>query len=204
MHSSIASSLKNFTMPGDEEPYLDCVVLHGPYPTMDDNLAVWAALSSYVPHRIHHLGVSNAPAHVVEGLLSSTTSPVKPSVVQNRFGPATHFDVDLRHLCRDHGIKYQAFGILGLNRQILHDDSVLGPVVREAGVGAVVALYSLVLGLGDTAVLDGTTDPRHMGEDMAGFEKVRQWVGVGEGTEAFKRAMVAFHRAIGEVDTDDE
>jgi hypothetical protein len=47
-------------------------------------------------------------------------------------------------------------------------------LAKEAGVSRQVALYSLVIGTG-VAVLNGTTNPDRMAEDLRDVERVRNW-----------------------------
>ncbi|KAI9873036.1 MAG: hypothetical protein M1830_000905, partial [Pleopsidium flavum] len=90
--ASIASSLHNLRCPDNtnQDPYIDCLVMHSPLPTLSQTLEAWTTLEQFVPHKIHHLGISNIQLPLLEALYDAAT--IKPSVVQNRFYPATRFD----------------------------------------------------------------------------------------------------------------
>jgi diketogulonate reductase-like aldo/keto reductase len=184
---SIEASLANFTFPGQGEgdSYLDCVVLHSPLPSLVETEAVWAALSAYVPARVRRLGISNAPPGVVAHLCSARGIAVRPAVVQNRFYPDTAWEGDLRAFCRARGVVFQTFWTLSGNPRLVHAAPVARLAAAAGGVEPEVAFYALVLGLGGTTILDGTTSAAHMTADLEGIEKIGQWAeGEGAGTWA--------------------
>ena len=220
IHASVASSLANFTTSSDESPYLDSVVLHSPLPTPAETLRAWTVLSGYHPRQIRHLGISNAPFAAVKALSASLApsatassgegadgKPAPLSVVQNRFIPQTGFEAPLRAFLRDGvggstgvsvhspgSVAFQSFWTLTGNPALL-SSSVVGAVAAGAGVGREVALYALVLGLGNTVILDGTKN--HMREDLEGVEKVGAWA-EGEGRAAWEEALRGFKETVGE------
>ncbi|ETS73415.1 hypothetical protein PFICI_15020 [Pestalotiopsis fici W106-1] len=203
---SIESSLRNLGVPSssssssegaDEESYLDSVVLHSPLPSMEETVVVWKALSKWVPSRVRALGISNAPVEIVEYLLEAPDIKVKPSVVQNRFHERTGWEMDLRALCRHHGVIFQSFWTLSGNPQLRYREPTVQTIARSAGVEAEVALYALVLGLEGTTILDGTTSGEHMRADLDGIEKVGRWAD-SEGKETWDKALMDFKAVIGE------
>ncbi|KAI0137303.1 putative aldo-keto reductase [Xylariales sp. AK1849] len=195
VRASVASSLENLKTP-DAEPYLDSVVLHSPLRTIPDTLTVWKTLSSYVPSRIHHLGIANTPPQVLEYLFASPDVTVKPAVVQNRFYGDTEYEVPLRAFCRENGAVFQTFWTLSGNPKLVRGDVVAG-LAKAAGVEKEVAYYALVLGLEGTTILDGTSDEEHMKADLEGIEKIGSWA-EGEGKEVWPEALGKFKRLIGE------
>ena len=215
IHASIASSIRNLATPDQETPYLDCVVLHSPYSKARDTLTAYQVLSSYVPHSIRHLGISNVTLAELQALVASADDGdvdisgaplLPPAVVQNRFYRATAYDGKLRAWCRERGIAFQSFWTLSANRDLLRHPVVeAARQAAQAGVGAeqnitidkAVALYALVLGLRGTAMLDGTTDEEHMRGDVQGLEAVRRWT-EGEGRETFGQLLEDFRWVIGE------
>lgn len=169
--TSIASSLRNLRHgDGEEDSYIDSLVLHSPLRTMRDTVEAWQAVESFVPHKIRNLGISNTSPEILEALWMSAV--VKPSVVQNRFYSDTDYDNSLRAFCRKHGIIYQSFWTLSANPKLLHNPSVVF-IAKAVTVDPQVAFYCLVLGLGDLVILNGTQT--HMSTDLEGLEKVRQW-----------------------------
>ncbi|KAH8677401.1 hypothetical protein BX600DRAFT_449652 [Xylariales sp. PMI_506] len=155
-------------------------------------------MSEYVPHRVRHLGISNAPHAVVRYLLESPEIAVKPSVVQNRFYGDTRYEVGLRALCRDRGVAFQTFWTLTGNPSLVRSAPYVADLAAAAGVEREVAFYALVLGLGGTSILDGTKNAAHMREDLEGLEKVGRWAEQSPGRELWEEALGKFKAAIGE------
>ncbi|KAH7119775.1 aldo-keto reductase-like protein [Dendryphion nanum] len=195
LHTSITSSLHNLrpleSESSSNETYIDTLLLHSPLPTIPQTLQAWEILSSYVPHKIRALGISNTTLPVLQAIYENAT--VKPAVVQNRFYAATAYDVSLRAFCSANQIEYQSFWTLSGNNHLLKS-AVVARLANEADVGIAVALYALVMDLG-IVVLNGTTDERHMREDLEGVGKVKAWAGRNEGEwgrcrEEFERWLV--------------
>lgn len=175
INASVASSLRNlrYHEDGVEHSYIDCLVLHSPFPTMTQTKEAWRAMECHVPETVRTLGISNAyHLSVLEELYSFAT--VKPSVLQNRFYQDSNYDHDIRSFCKDRGVVYQSFWTLTANPHLLRSNPV-ELVAREVGVGKAVALYGLVLGLGDVSILDGTTHSQRMQEDLEGVEAIQKW-----------------------------
>lgn len=176
---SLTRSLKNLRhvdsgpQTGTTQPYIDCLVLHSPFPDIKQTKEAWRAMELHVPSFVRTLGISN----VYElDLLKEiyTFASTKPSVLQNRFYPATRYDAEVRAFCAENGITYQSFWTLTANPELLRSD-VVGGLAAKAGVSEPVALYSLVLGLGKLSVLNGTTNQQRMAEDLEGVQKVVEW-----------------------------
>ncbi|KAL1850227.1 hypothetical protein Plec18167_007332 [Paecilomyces lecythidis] len=199
VHASIRSSLRNLRLreenDDEEQTYIDTVLLHSPLPTMAQTLEAWSALESYVPHRVRNMGISNCTLAVLEELYRSPQVRIKPVVVQNRFYPTTRFDGALRAFCREHGIVYQSFWTLTANPQLLRSAEV-AKLAQEAGISAAAALYCLVLGLGQTTVLDGTTNASRMAEDLAAPKRVEQYA--NEQPDAWLELLASFKTLIRE------
>lgn len=195
VHASIKSSLHNLRPSEDprsaDDAYIDAVVIHSPLRTLDQTLEAWLALETYVPHRIRNLGISNCPLPVLDALCTAPEAKVKPAVVQNRFHEDTLFDTELRMFCRENQIIYQSFWTLTANPDLVRSDPVQ-QLAFAAGISPAAALYTLVMGLGDIAVLNGTTNEGRMKEDLAaplaveGFMKTHpgQWQQLLKGFQA--------------------
>lgn len=177
---------------GEEETVIDCLVLHSPLRTMGETMEAWGVLEGYVPKRIKRLGISNTSLEVLREVYEK--GRVKPAVVQNRFYPATKWDVPLRRYCREKGIVYQSFWTLTGNPGLLRSAPV-AELVKGAGVGKEVALYALVMSL-DVAVLNGTTNEARMKEDLEGIRRVDEWADGNE--REWVKIKNGFRRAIGE------
>jgi hypothetical protein len=223
VHASVSSSLVNLATPDVEPTYLDCVVMHSPYADDADTLAAWRALRTYVPHVIRHIGISNATLEQVRELDKADTNYDTlgcVAVVQNRFHAETGFDGPLRAWCRGKkdarsgrthveaeegdrdqsgAIAYQAFWTLTANPGLVGCAPVREIVKATRGrVEAAGALYALVLGLGNTAVLDGTTSEKHMAEDVAGVQAVAEWAASDEGRSKWEECLGEFKKLIRE------
>ncbi|OTA05294.1 hypothetical protein A9Z42_0059710 [Trichoderma parareesei] len=143
--------------------YLDSLLLHVPFEDDNDNLIAWKVLETFVPHRIRSLGVSNFSLSQLRELYACAS--IKPTIVQNRFYKETRYDFDVREFCAEHGITYQAYWMLRHNPEIMAS-SVLNTVAVKLSVEKELAFYILILGLGGTQVLNGTTDPGRMVQDL--------------------------------------
>ncbi|CAF9914411.1 hypothetical protein IMSHALPRED_001903 [Imshaugia aleurites] len=176
VHTSIKSSLMNMRPAAQESSsestYLDCLVLHSPLPTMAQTLEAWRAAESYVPHKIRYLGVSNVTQGILEQLYDA--AEIKPAIVQNRFYPSTHFDVSVRAFCVEKSIVYQCFWTLSANPKIIFGPEV-GLVANQVGLTPYEAMYSLVLALDNVVVLNGTTNAKHMVDDLSSVQRTREW-----------------------------
>ncbi|EME85205.1 uncharacterized protein MYCFIDRAFT_85270 [Pseudocercospora fijiensis CIRAD86] len=176
VNASVASSLHNLrhnTGHASSPAYLDCLVLHSPLSTMARTQEAWRAMETHVPHAVRTLGISNCyDLPVLQALYDSAT--VKPSVVQNRFYADTAYDPDIRHFCNEKGVVYQTFWTLTANPRLLKSEPVAF-VADRVNVSRAVALYALVLGLGNVRILNGTKNPSTMAEDLAGVEAVKGW-----------------------------
>ncbi|KIM98825.1 hypothetical protein OIDMADRAFT_127177 [Oidiodendron maius Zn] len=200
IHTSIVSSFENLqTSNNPDDNYIDCLVLHSPLPEIEDTITAWETMSAYVPHKIRALGISNTTYEVLQTL--HERMEVKPSVVQNRFYPATQWEVPLRKFCREQGIIFQSFWTLTGNPNLIRSDPIvhLAGELKSLGVwdpGAM-ALYTLVLGLDGITVLNGTTQSIRMRRDIEGLEAVSKWAD-GVGREKWLEALKEFKELIGE------
>ncbi|KAL2828043.1 NADP-dependent oxidoreductase domain-containing protein [Aspergillus cavernicola] len=197
VHASVKSSLYNLrSSAGPEsadEAYIDTLVLHSPLPTMTQTMEAWSTLETYVPHRIRNLGISNSTLPVLKEI--SSLAKVKPTIVQNRFYGGTQFDVPLRGYCRDRQIVYQSFWTLTANPELVRSKPVLY-LAQEARVSSAAALYGLVLGLGHTTLLNGTTKRAHMEEDLAALKSLEQFS--SDNPEDWQRFLEDFQQLTGD------
>lgn len=176
VNASVASSLHNLrhSEEATDKAYIDCLILHSPFPSMAQTQEAWRAMESHVPHVVKTLGISNTyQLSVLEELYDFAT--IKPSVIQNRFYQDSEYDQDIRAFCKDRGgISYQSFWTLTANPRLLKAGAV-DFVAKQVVVSKAVALYGLVLGLGNVSVLNGTTNSDRMQEDLAGVAAVQRW-----------------------------
>lgn len=198
VHVSIQTSLRHLSHHRVDDPinddsiYLDALLLHSPFPIekFEDTLTVWRTMSLYVPHKIRALGVANiSPEHLVR-LYDAVD--VKPSYVQNRFHEQTKWEITQRKFCKDHGIIFQAHKVLKSKDDILAS-SLIGEVSAVLGVTGEVALYLLVLGLGDyMTILNGTRNEIHMQEDLESLRRFETWATKPENQLQWQSHMACF------------
>jgi diketogulonate reductase-like aldo/keto reductase len=162
VQQSFAASLANL-----RTGYLDCLLLHSPLPNEQDLMAVWRAMEAIVRQGgARQIGISNCYrpellAHLYDH------AEVKPAVLQNRFYAATGYDREIRHYCRDHDMVYQSFWTLTANAHVLAH-----PLMQSLAAGyrlnPAQLLFRYLTQVG-VVPLTGTTDSRHMREDLAIF-----------------------------------
>ncbi len=147
--------------------YVDSYVLHGPASgtgwTRDDREA-WAAMVALRDAgKARHLGVSNVSLRHLEPLCAGGVPA--PEFVQNRCYARMGWDRAVRAFCRARKIVYQGFSLLTANPEVLGHPDVHGIAARlGATPEQVVFRFSQLVGM---LPLTGTTDRRHMEEDLA-------------------------------------
>jgi diketogulonate reductase-like aldo/keto reductase len=165
VEQSFASSLEHLGVSA-----IDSYVLHGP--SLRDRLAdedwrVWRAMVAlHGAGKTKLLGVSNVSVAQLAELVEGTET--MPAFVQNRCYARSGWDAEVRALCDEHDIVYQGFSLLTANRRELALPAV-ARIAKRLGrtVAQVVFRFALQLGM---IPLTGTTDRRHMEEDLALFD----------------------------------
>ncbi|OAX81304.1 hypothetical protein ACJ72_04358 [Emergomyces africanus] len=197
IHASIKSSMTNLRVldePNSEkDTYLDALVLHSPLPTINETLEAWKMLENYVPHKLRNLGISNCDLTLLKTIYSS--AKVKPAIVQNRFHLGSKFDVGVRQFCRENSIVYQSFWTLTANPELVWSAEV-GLLSQQAIISPQAALYCLVLGLGNTILLNGTKDEGRMLRDLAAPKVVEEFA--TKHPEEWGKILREFKKKIGE------
>jgi diketogulonate reductase-like aldo/keto reductase len=149
---------------------LDSYVLHGPsqHPGLGAaDLEVWRAMEAlHDGGKVRLLGVSNVTAQQLDQLW--TGARVKPAMVQNRCYATDGWDRGVRAICKSRGIVYQGFSLLTANQSALSHPDFLAVCGRARATSAQVA-FALAMRLG-MICLTGTTDKRHMAEDLASID----------------------------------
>jgi diketogulonate reductase-like aldo/keto reductase len=165
VEQSIASSLEHFAT-----SYVDSFVLHGPSVRgrlSSVDIEAWRALEAQVgAGRTRFVGVSNFTLQQLRELLSLAKVP--PRFVQNRCYARTGWDRDVRRLCAEHGVLYQAFSLLTANRTELAAPAVR-ELVQRTGRSAAELLFRFAKSLG-MLPLTGTSSEQHMRLDLESLE----------------------------------
>lgn len=185
VHASIQTSRQNFADPVTNDPgYLNAVILHDLYPSMDENRTVWTSLATHMgPASVWGLGLSNVDRLHLEWICAlhdrHLGASVRPIVVQNRFHQGNDYDAEVRATCRENHITYQAYGVRANSNMLTHKSSIVS-VAEKAKVSREAALYGMVMSaLGGVAddkvslevqVVNGTSRPAR----MAILEQVQQ------------------------------
>lgn len=160
VRSSFASSLKHFGA-----DYLDSFLIHGPTGAGvldDEDWAVWEELEAlHRAGKAKAIGISNVGLGQLRELEGAK---VKPHFVQNRCYARRGWDRDVREYCLANGIVYQGFSLLTANPEIVGHPAPAAIARRlKATPAQVVFRFAVSLGI---LPLTGTTDPRHMREDL--------------------------------------
>ena len=158
VRQSFASSLEHL-----QTDFIDSYLLHGPSRRRglgDVDRVVWRAMEA-LPAK--SLGVSNVALDQLRELVSFAR--IKPKFVQNRCYAATGWDASVRAFCREHGITYQGFSLLTANAIELRS-ATMREIAKKVGrtVSQVVFRFAVQAGM---LPLTGTTDVRHMREDLS-------------------------------------
>ena len=160
---SFQASLRNL-----RTDYLDCLVLHSPYPKDRDTLEVWRAMESlYEQGGVRQLGISNCYEPPRLKALHRKAR-IKPAVIQNRFYAKTHYDHEIRAFCRGSGIFYQSFWTLTANPEILAHASIL-QLAAKYGLSAAQVFFRYLTQL-DILCLTGSSSKDHMDQSLAIFD----------------------------------
>ena len=164
VEQSLASSLAHF---GTDT--VDSFILHGPSVRTglgDDDWAAWRAMEqTHASGQARLLGVSNVSLGQLQLLWRGAR--VRPRFVQNRCYARLGWDRAVREFCAAHDVVYQGFSLLTANREVLaHPDMAQIAASHGRSVSQVVFRFALKVGM---IPLTGTSDPRHMREDLDAF-----------------------------------
>jgi diketogulonate reductase-like aldo/keto reductase len=145
---------------------IDSYVLHGPSRRRglgDADREAWRAMEElHAAGKTRHLGISNVALDQLRELLSF--AKVAPAFVQNRCFAQLAWDHEIRAFCRAHSLTYQGFSLLTANAAELQHPQFWRIVDRvEKTAPQVVFRFAVQIGM---LPLTGTTDPKHMREDL--------------------------------------
>ncbi len=165
VRQSFDSSLKHL-----HTDYLDSYVLHGPHyrrGLVKEDWEVWEGIEEqFQMGKTKMVGCSNVSADQLREL--ATVAKVKPKMVQNRCYAITGWDKEVREICKEIGATYQGFSLLTANPHVLRHPAVLKIAQRlKATTEQVIFKFSIMVGM---LPLTGTTNQKHMKEDLAAVE----------------------------------
>lgn len=166
--SSVLTSLKNL-----QTDYIDSLILHSPMKTMEETFAVWKAMEEFVDQGVvKQIGLSNC--YGLEKFKSVyQAAKHKPWALQNRFYSDSNFDTEMRRFCQDNGVWYQSFWTLTANRKALKQPAVTA-LAKEHNLTPQTLLFAFLMSLGYVAPLSGTTNEKHMEQDVQVMERINK------------------------------
>jgi diketogulonate reductase-like aldo/keto reductase len=149
---------------------IDSFLLHGPRTRrglMEGDREVWRTMEELQREgSVGAIGASNVTAEQIATLCDF--AGVAPAFVQNRCYARFGWDREAREVCRANGITYQGFSLLTANAAELRSARIAAIAKRhDRTVAQVVFAFAIAVGM---LPLTGTTDPRHMREDLAASE----------------------------------
>jgi diketogulonate reductase-like aldo/keto reductase len=149
--------------------YLDSYVLHGPSTRSgisDGDWQVWRAMEELQQSgKVKLIGLSNVAIDQVRTIVKH--GEVAPAFVQNRCYARQGWDREVREFCASNEIIYQGFSLLTANTWLLRDVR-FQQTVRRYGCSPQQLIFAFALRSG-MLPLTGTSDSRHMQEDLAAF-----------------------------------
>lgn len=166
--------------------YIDSLVLHSPLQRFDDTMKVWRQFEEFVDGgKVLRLGISNCYDYEMFTHLYEEAR-IKPTILQNRFYSDSNFDTELRKFCKEKNIWYQSFWTLTANRRALAE-----PAVEEWAESKKLTpqtlLYAFLMSLGYPKPLDGTTNEKHMAEDVALMKRMQDGEQIFETEEELRK-----------------
>jgi diketogulonate reductase-like aldo/keto reductase len=150
--------------------YVDSYLLHGPAALTGLSPADWEAWRAMEAlqrsGRARLIGVSNVTAEQLRTLCEGAS--VRPAFVQNRCYARTGWDRDVRAVCRQEDIAYQAFSLLTANREALATPAIRQIAARLGRpVPVVVFRFALQVGM---LPLTGSSSAQHLRDDLGCFD----------------------------------
>ena len=166
VQQSFASSLRHLNV-----DYLNSYILHGPFSydhTSEHDLEVWQSITElYKTGKTKLIGISNHSYDHLQYLLKN--SEVKPHFLQNRCYARNLWDKRIRNLCHEHGIVYQGFSLLTVNKRELFGSPVIGNIAKSYDCTIPQLIFRFAHQL-DMIPLTGTTNRKNMQDDLKMFD----------------------------------
>lgn len=150
--------------------YVDSYLLHGPYSReglIEEDWQAWQAIEKlYTTGKAKQIGISNVNLTQLKLLVQE--AKIKPMIVQNRCYAQLGWDKTIREFCQSHQIIYQGFSLLTANSEVLNSHQV-NAIAQKLNKTPVQVIFRFATLVGMTP-LTGTTDHRHMQQDLQIFD----------------------------------
>lgn len=165
VEQSFSSSLEHL-----QTNYIDSYVLHGPSSHKGLTSADWEAWQSMEALKdkglVRFLGISNVNFEQLQEL--SQNVRIRPDFVQNRCYATLGWDSAIRKFCESNQIFYQGFSLLTANPEVMNHPKLAQIASRyKRTTIQIIFRFSLEVGM---ILLTGTTNAKHMQEDLAIFD----------------------------------
>jgi diketogulonate reductase-like aldo/keto reductase len=148
--------------------YIDSYILHSPLSTLEETLAVWRVMESFVDKKdVKYLGISNCyDLALFRRIFDHAT--IKPTFLQNRFYADSNYDTHIREFCEANGVIYQSFWTLTANPHILNTTIIKELSNKYLKTPAQIFFrYCTMIGI---IPLIGATNKEHLESDLKIFE----------------------------------
>lgn len=161
---------------------LDVYFLRTPLNSLEGSMEVWKVLEQLVLRGgIRYLGIANVKAQRLRQLLKQQQQQqqqaigLRPRFVQNcfKFRESTGgYDREVVELCKEYSIVYQVFGVFNEGNHHLLNCKPVKQWAEGQNITRHQALLQMLMAAADDkglriCFLDGTTDPKHMEDNLA-------------------------------------
>jgi len=185
LEAQVAESLQ-VSLGNLQTSYLDSWVMHSPMPSMEETMTVYRVMEQAVDDgKALRLGISNCYDYN-EFTTIYEKARIKPAVLQNRFYGDSDWDQELRKFCKQKSIWYQSFWTLTANRDALATERA-HEWASSKQLTPQTLMYAYMMSLGYGTPLDGTTNRKHMEEDIAVMERLQKGEAIFENEEEIRR-----------------
>lgn len=148
----------------------------------DDHWKVYRTMEAAVDEgKAKQLGISNF-YRLEDVVWAYDNARIKFKVVQNRFYADSGHDSQIRAFCKEHDIEYQSFWTLTANPDSYRHEAALALAKRKGLSSPEGLFYAFCMSLG-ISPMDGTTNERHLKEDMELMDRIRNGEQIFEGYE---------------------
>jgi diketogulonate reductase-like aldo/keto reductase len=149
------------------------LLLHQLFPSLGQAYTAWEVFEE-VQRRggVRHIGICQVDLPTLETLYAK--ADVGLMVVQNYFASSTHFDKEVRCLCKQNGMYYQASGVFSAENSALLDHAVVARAIDTLEVGKHATLIAILLATAELEVerfciLYTSRDELHLKENWEAY-----------------------------------